>query len=394
MSEAFNWIPEVKASRGKKPENMDENKLKALKALKDQREVLNEKIIELGGKKVSKRTLKRDAAMSHLLKLSEMNKELKRVGWMNSKESALKQFELNPKKYDDWKVRADRDISGDGINDVVILNKHDEIIGVNGNTITKSKYPERQLYYSTYAHPADRRRQIDEDGNVTNLDRNGNPTYTSFGAFKKKEYNKINVVDGVANYTNEQASRLKKFTPFKTFTNVIMDTYWNHLKTQGVINEIPKHLRMRLYGLVKKYVWEAIKGHVITTKLNMNIPDNKDSLKLLENSNSFKEALNEELRDILRTKPVDMFNNFKDLYAKALGILRNGKYKKLKPSELKDQLRIVYDHLINEYGLNEDDYPFNDSYNDFLAVGYDNVNQDVYYEWLSSFINENKPDEE
>ena len=141
-------------------------------------------------------------------------------------------------------------------------------------------------------------------------------------------------------------------------------------------------------------MWEAIKGHVITTKLNMNIPDNKDSLKLLENSNSFKEALNEDLRDILRTKPVDMFNNFKDSYARALESLRGGKYKKLKPSELKDQLRIVYDHLINEYGLNEDDYPFNDSYNDFLAVGYDNVNQDVYYEWLSSFINENKPDEE
>jgi len=389
MSEAFNWIPEVKASRGKKPENMDENKLKALKALKDQREVLNEKIIELGGKKVSKRTLKRDAAMSHLLKLSEMNKELKRVGWMNSKESALKQFELNPKKYDDWKVRADRDISGDGINDVVILNKHDEIIGVNGNTITKSKYPERQLYYSDYAHPAERRRQIDEDGNVTNEGQ-----YVPFGVYKDKEYNNIVVNDGIPRYTNEHASKVKKLTPYKTFTNVIMDNYWNHLKTQGIINEIPKHLRMRLYGLVKKYVWEAIKGHVITTKLNMNIPDNKDSLKLLEHSNSFKEALNEELRDILRTKPVDMFNNFKDLYAKALGILRNGKYKKLKPSELKDQLRIVYDHLINEYGLNEDDYPFNDSYNDFLAVGYDNVNQDVYYEWLSSFINENKPDEE
>jgi len=63
MSEAFNWIPEVKASRGKKPENLDENKLIALK---DQREALNSQIIELGGKKVSKRTLKRDAAMSHL----------------------------------------------------------------------------------------------------------------------------------------------------------------------------------------------------------------------------------------------------------------------------------------------------------------------------------------
>ena len=69
MSEAFNWIPEIKASRGKKPEDMDENKLKALKVLKDKREALNAEIIKLGGKKVSKRTLKRDAAMSHLLKL-------------------------------------------------------------------------------------------------------------------------------------------------------------------------------------------------------------------------------------------------------------------------------------------------------------------------------------
>jgi len=171
-----------------------------------------------------------------------------------------------------------------------------------------------------------------------------------------------------------------------------MDNYWKYLKTQGVINEIPKHLRMRLHGLVKKHVWEAIKGHVITAKLNMNIPNDKDSLKILENSNSFKEVLNEELRDILRTRPVDMFNNSKDLYAKAIESLRGGKYKKLKPSELKDQLRNVYDHLINEYGLNEDDYPFNDSYNDFLNVGYDNINQDVYYECLSSLIN--APEEE
>jgi len=319
-----------------------------------------------------------------------MNKELKRVGWMNSKEEASKQFELNPEKYEDWKVRADRDISGDGIPDVVILNKHNEIMGVNGNTITKSKYPERQLYYTDYSHPSERRRQIDEDGNVINEGQ-----YTAFGSFKRDDYNKINVVDGVASYTNEQARRLKKLTPYKTFTNVIMDNYWKHLKTQGVINEIPKHLRMRLYGLVKKYVWEAIKGHVITTKLNMNIPDNKDSPKILENSNSFKEALNDELRDILRTKPTDMFNNFKDLYAKALGSLRDGKYKKLKPSELKDRLRNVYDHLINEYGLNENDYPFNDSYADFMAVGYtsDRVKNSIgSIEEASKYVEESQRD--
>jgi len=52
MSGAFDFIPEVKASRGKKPENLDENKLKALKALKalkEQREKLNDQIIQLGG---------------------------------------------------------------------------------------------------------------------------------------------------------------------------------------------------------------------------------------------------------------------------------------------------------------------------------------------------------
>ena len=76
--------------------------------------------------------------MSHLLKLSEMNKELKRVGWMNSKEAALIQFELNPERYEDWKVRADRDISGDGIPDVVILNKHNEIMDVNQYRISTS----------------------------------------------------------------------------------------------------------------------------------------------------------------------------------------------------------------------------------------------------------------
>jgi len=56
-----------------------------------------------------------------------MNKELKRVGWMNSKESALAQFDIDAQKDEDkqmykgWKVHAERDISGDGIPDVVYM---------------------------------------------------------------------------------------------------------------------------------------------------------------------------------------------------------------------------------------------------------------------------------
>ena len=79
------------------------------------------------------------------------------------------------------------------------------ITGVNGNTITKLKYPERQLYYKTYDEPAKRRRQIDEYGQVINEGQ-----FTAFGIFKDDDYNHITVDNfGDASYTNEQARRLK-----------------------------------------------------------------------------------------------------------------------------------------------------------------------------------------
>jgi len=90
-----------------------------------------------------------------------MNKEVKRVGWANSGESVRKRFELDAQKpiekqmHKGWKVHDTRDISGDGIPDVIVFDETGAVRIVNGNTITK--YPERQPYYSEFPDPQLRR---------------------------------------------------------------------------------------------------------------------------------------------------------------------------------------------------------------------------------------------
>ena len=96
-----------------------------------------------------------------------MNKELKSVSWMNSEEAAEAQFEKDrqkdedKQKYKGWAVDASRDISGDGIPDVIIYDENGAVRGVNGNTIRKPKYPERQLYTKEYPKLEQRREERD-----------------------------------------------------------------------------------------------------------------------------------------------------------------------------------------------------------------------------------------
>jgi len=167
MKGTFDFVPQIKAKVGeysiKKNLSPDEqqqiNDLKLQKA-EHQRQI---RAIDPSLDATGKRVAKRNAAMEHLMKLSEMNKELKSVSWMNSEEAAEAQFEKDRQKDEDkqnykgWAIDASRDISGDGIPDVIIYDENGAVRGVNGNTIRKSKYPERQLYTETYPKLEQRR---------------------------------------------------------------------------------------------------------------------------------------------------------------------------------------------------------------------------------------------
>ena len=162
MQGTFDFIPAIgeKSKQQKKALTVKQNE--KLYALKEQRRALNEEIHKLDPNAGQNgRAIKRNEAMGHLLKLSEMNKEIKRVGWANSGESVKRQFELDAQKPEDkqihkgWDVHDTRDISGDGIPDVIVYDETGAVRIVNGNTITK--YPERQPYYSEFPDPQLRR---------------------------------------------------------------------------------------------------------------------------------------------------------------------------------------------------------------------------------------------
>jgi len=91
-----------------------------------------------------------------------------------------------------------------------------------------------------------------------------------------------------------------------------MNTYWDALKTAEFkpLEEVPKHLRMKLYGLVRKFTWEFIKAHVITNKMKLEIPNNVDDPKLLEYSATFKEELLGGLKEIFASPPLQMYEIF------------------------------------------------------------------------------------
>jgi len=388
MQGTFNFIPAIAEKSKQRGKVLTEDENKELFALKEQRRALNEEIHKLDPNAgLTGRAKKRNDAMGHLLKLSEMNKEVKRVGWANSGESVKRQFELDAQKpkekriHEGWDVHDTRDITGDGIPDVIVYDETGAVRIVNGNTITKSKYPERQQYYSEYPDPQTRRavrnRETGEPINYK-IDENGNKydhQYTSYGNFKNK-YKNVEVENGVPRYTNAQTARLKKLTPWSVFINVIMKKYWTAIKESNLINDIPKPLKMRFYGLLKKYTWYLIKNHVISERLNLNIPEKKEQREYIEKSNNFKEALYAEITDILKIEPEEMFTHFDDafdaaknyLYGEAAHEERMAKRKPRKAKSVNKNIsentaRNIWSRSMAAYGVNEEENPFEDVFN-------------------------------
>jgi len=220
-----------------------------LKDLEAQRRAISQQIRKIDPSKDTsgKRVARRNKAMEQLMNLSMMNKELKSVGWMNSGESVEITFNedrnkpLGKQKYRGWAYDASRDISGDGIPDVIIYDESGSVRGVNGNTIRKSRYPERQLYTRENPDMRDRRAVRDpKTGNPVNFDVDeegnkiaGTEKYITKNKFKKDVLYNIDVDwdNGTAEYTHDYAKKKIKLTPFKKFSNIIMKHYWTALNS-------------------------------------------------------------------------------------------------------------------------------------------------------------------
>ena len=312
---AFDYIEDIRdKSMPKERRQLTQEDLNQIQDLKQQKLELQRQInaINPDENRGLKRTQKRNEAMEHLLRLSEMNKELKSVGWMNSAEAADEQFSRDRKKpeekqkYKGWIVDASRDISGDNIPDVIIYDENGAVRGVNGNTIRKSKYPERQLY--TKENPsADERRAMRDPKTGTPLnfeeDKEGNKTkrnYTTKTQYLKDTLYDI-VVDrktGQANYTHEHMQNKPKLTPYKVYSKVLILNLWEYIKRQNLIPEIPKHLKSLFFIKLKSNAWDFIKRWVYTKKLNMEYPDNVEHRAFIEKTSAYKSALDELIKEI------------------------------------------------------------------------------------------------
>ena len=278
----------------------------------------------------AKRIAKRNEAMAYLLKLSKMNKDVKKVSWMNSRAAFEAQKQID-KSIADWEIDDTQDFSGDGTKDVIIYDEDGAIRGVNGNTITKSKYPERQLYTSAYPKLEDRKKVTDK---ATGKLKNENPM--SFTEFKNVAINHfdVNHNTGKAVYTHPIKGG-KELTPYKLFSKYIMKTYWNSLVEAGWLDQIPKHLRMSFYSKLKTNAWFYIKNWASNMFMNDGIYSSltDDERTEVDKSPKMKTAIETTVSDIMQTDFDVTFNQLTDVFNAVLE--GRGLMKKLPGSKLK-----------------------------------------------------------
>ena len=210
--------------------------------------------------------------------------------------------------------------------------------GVNGNTIRKSKYPERQLYTDKYSEPTDRRavrnRLTGEPENF-DVDENGDKIpgterYTSKSRYLEDELYDIAVdpKTGNAKYTHSYADKKIKLTPFKKFTKIIMKHYWKALDDNGMLAGIKSYQKSMFYIKLKAFAWEYIKYWAATQILKMDPPNGKEEKIQFEKSSGFKHALDQLIAEILSTPLENTFNTLMVVYnaAREAIIVDDGDY--------------------------------------------------------------------
>jgi len=288
----------------------NEDRIAELKAeLKKKRKTVMDEIYRLDPERSPQARInaKRIEAMNFLRELSKMNKEFKKVTWMNSIEAFNAQKAINP-ALKGWTADATRDISNDGTIDILIYDETGELRGLNGNTLVKSKYPERKAYTESHPRPEDRRKVYDK---TTGKLKEGK--MKSFSTFKSGELNNISVdgVNGTATFIHESKNG-KSLTPYQIFSKILMKEYWQALLDNGWLDNIEKHLRVSFYSKLKTNVWFFVKSWAAEKLLYMsNYPQlSPESREDLDKSPKMKRALETLLSEILRSDKETTFDRF------------------------------------------------------------------------------------
>ena len=138
--------------------------------LKDLRKNVNARLRKVDPESApgGKRAVKTINAMAALKEIKKQGKDLKQVQWGNSMESARyvldkdKTLPENKQRFKNWDV-VEEDLDGDQYMDTIVKDGADNPRIINGWTVTKTKYPERNLYTKKHPKSEDRRAIRDED---------------------------------------------------------------------------------------------------------------------------------------------------------------------------------------------------------------------------------------
>jgi len=166
------------------------------------------------------------------------------------------------------------------------------------------------MYVRSFPDPQQRRAKRDKDGRPVNyaVDKEGRKISGSEKYVTKKNYiddhiNKLNVdaLSGEVEYSSEYTKKTKKLTPFKIFSKVVMNNYWEALINNGYMSDIPKHLKAMFYLKLKKNVWEYIKHWAASKILGIEYPADKAKREYIDKTPKMKSALDQLMKEIIVT---------------------------------------------------------------------------------------------
>jgi len=263
--------------------------------LKDLTRTANSRLRKIDPSAVGKRAVKTINAMTALKEIKKQGKDLKQVQWGNSMESA--RYVLNnDKKLPDYKQRyrnwdvIQEDLDGDQYMDTIVKDGAGNPRIINGWTVTKTKYPERNMYTKNHPKGEDRRAVRDIDGRIIN-----EGEFTKYGDFKKDNRELRVQPDGHVEYAVDEYRALKKpLTPYQKFTKVVLSSFWERFK-----ETIPKVRRMKAYGDIKKLLWDELKKQIYVEDLGTVVPESDAIRADIEKQNRFKTALNNRVTQMI-----------------------------------------------------------------------------------------------
>ena len=258
--------------------------------LRNQIRALNKQLKEIDPRARAKGTRGADS-FNKLLELKQMGKDIKNVGWANSRASAQEQFNAKPEKYEGWNIMDNKDIDGDGANDVILYDARGVPVIINGQTLKRSGHPVRKIYFEENATPA-QRKQYNKG-----IKEGTQSTY-------KTKLNKIKVErDESGNISIAKAHPMAtvKISPYKVFAQKFYKPIWNYLKQP--LTNLTNADKMDYYRKFLGGMWSAIKNNAYEL-LGLIKPASKEDQTYTESRKDFKEQLKTMVMTLLQNPDI------------------------------------------------------------------------------------------